>query len=202
LGTGGVEEYEIPYTALGVIIGCQDQAFRLARLQFVAYRKGAYHSDVLPIFMFILRILADYLNEPALAPSSASQAEPIMTALFDCWREPDAGSLTELCLAACDFHTHRCRAKGSLLFEFERSSWKYFPIEILLLFKLRQLIGLSNPVLDHPIMNTTLGKLPEREVSFDEIAHGPDDLIYRVRKRMMEDGYDEDAIPNYEYFRT
>jgi hypothetical protein len=46
-------------------------------------------------------------------------------------------------------------------------------------------------------MNTPLGKLPETEVAFSDIANGPDDLIYRVRQRLMQDGYDEEEIASY-----
>ena len=67
-------------------------------------------------------------------------------------------------------------------------NWARTPIEILLLFKLRQLIGLQNPVLDHPLMNSPLGVLPS------EVVFEPDDIIRRVRDRMREDGYDEMEI--------
>jgi hypothetical protein len=83
-------------------------------------------------------------------------------------------------LAACDEHTWR--------FVDEFNSWSRLPVEILLLFKLRQKLGLSNPALDHPLMNTPLGSLP------DEVPYAPDDLIARVLARMSRDHYDEESI--------
>jgi hypothetical protein len=62
------------------------------------------------------------------------------------------------------------------------------PIEILLVFKLRSLIGLQNPHLEHPIMDTAFGILPP------EIGFQPDLLTARVRARMSQDGYDEAEI--------
>ncbi len=184
----------LPFTALGVVIGCKEEAFRLARMQLLAYRKGYYLTKHhYPIFQFIFRILADYLNEPPHVLEGESLKDPIFNALFALWREPDADALVPVCLAACDFHTHRCKPGDKTHFyEFENGLWTRTPIEILLLFKLRQLLGLQNPQLDHPLMNTPLGVLPE------ETAFEPDDLIKQVRARMMQDGYDEQQI--YEAF--
>jgi len=64
----------------------------------------------------------------------------------------------------------------------------YIPIEILLLFKLRQFLGLQNPALEHPIMNPPFDILPAN------VAFEPDDLIRRVRERMIQDGYDEAQV--------
>lgn len=184
----------LPFTALGVVIGCKEEAFRLARMQLLAYKKGYYlDKRDYPIYQFIFRILADYLNEPPHVLEGEALADPIFNALFALWREPDADALVPVYLAACDFHTHRCKPGDKMHFyEFENGLWERTPIEILLLFKLRQLIGLQNPQLDHPLMNTPLGVLPE------EVAFEPDDLIKRVRARMMQDGYDEQEI--YEAF--
>lgn len=187
----------VPFIALGAVIGCKDEAFRLARLLLLAYRKGRYASvtndlstHYRPALHFIMRLLADYLGEPPHVLQGESLTEPHYRALFDHWREPDVDALVPFCLAACDAHTHR----NNQFDEFRtRSEWKRSPIEILLLFKLRELLGLANPTLDHPLMNTPLGKLPP-EISFDAFTRGPDDLVYRVRQRMMLDGYDEQAI--------
>ena len=176
---------EVPYTALGVVIGCKEQAFRLARMQIAAYQKGYYYDKgEYPIFVFMLRILADYLGEPPLVLEGEPLAEPIFNALFKLWRTEDPNALVDICLAACDYHTRRCRG----YFEFYDGAWTRTPIEILLLFKLRQLLGLQNPQLDHPLMNSPLGVLPE------EVAFEPDDLMKRVHARMAQNRYDEEFI--------
>lgn len=56
------------------------------------------------------------------------------------------------------------------------------------MLKLRQILGLSWPVVEHPLMNETFCILPE------EIPFQPDDLISRVRARMVADWYNEDQI--------
>jgi hypothetical protein len=178
------------FTALGVIIGCRREALRIAQMQLAAIRKNYYYDrNQYPIFQFVLRILASYLGEIPPALEGTAEREPIFQALFDLWRVRDPDILIPFCLAACDFHTHRVKTHGRKeMYEFNNRLWSRTPFEILLLFKLRQMIGLENPQIDHPLMNSPLGVLPP-EVGFE-----PDDLLSRVRERMMADGYDEDKI--------
>ena len=181
------------FIALGFVVGCLEQSSFLARPRIAqrlirdATDETEDIYDVIglkkkyPIFHFMLRLMAEYLDEAPHLPDQTPE-EPIFQELLRLWREPDPQALVPACLAACDFHTHRCWHEDH---EFPMNYWVYIPIEILLLFKLRQLIGLQNPTLDHPIMNTPLGVLPE------EVACEPDDLIRRVRDRMIQDGYNE-----------
>ncbi|MFZ6770966.1 hypothetical protein ACO0LM_28250 [Undibacterium sp. Di26W] len=179
----------VPFTALGLFIGAEDAALRLARLQLLAYAKGFYGDwNYYPIIHFILRILADYLDEPIPTLVGEPLADPIFQRLFAIWRTPDVDELLAVCLAACDFHTHRCQAKGDAIVEFDNGDWTRLPIEILLLFKLRDLSGLTNPQIDHPLMNPVMAALSA------EMRFIPDPLIQQVRARMMQDEYDEQVI--------
>ncbi|MFZ6756312.1 hypothetical protein ACO0K9_03765 [Undibacterium sp. Ji50W] len=179
----------VPFTALGLLIGAEDAALRLARLQLLAYGKGFYTAwHHYPIFHFILRIFADYLDEPIPVLVGEPLAEPIFQKLFAIWRTPDLDELSAVCLAACDYHTHRCHSKGDAIVEFDNGDWNRLPIEILLLFKLRELSGLANPQIDHPLMNPVMAALPP------EMRFIPDPLIQQVRARMMQDEYDEQVI--------
>lgn len=176
-------------TALGLVLGCKEQALTLARMQLTAHRRGFFsHADQLPVCHFMFRLLADFLGEPAPQGSADAVSEPLLDALFAAWRTPDPALLAPLCLAACDIHTARCRPQSRSQLYFDFGELKRTPIEILLLFKLRQALGLDNPVIEHPMMDTALGKLPE-EVPFE-----PDSLLTAVRARMMAEGYDEQAI--------
>ncbi|MFZ6756311.1 hypothetical protein ACO0K9_03760 [Undibacterium sp. Ji50W] len=179
----------VPFTALGLLIGAEDAALRLARLQLLAYGKGFYTAwHHYPIFHFILRIFADYLDEPVPVLVGEPLAEPIFQKLFAIWRSADLDELAAVCLAACDYHTHRCQSKGDEIIEFDNGEWTRLPIEILLLFKLRELSGLANPQIDHPLMNPVMAALPA------EMRFIPDPLIQQVRARMMQDEYDEQVI--------
>lgn len=145
----------------------------------------SFAPDIFHALHFMLRLLADYFGAPPYPLGTKGRSEPIFLALFDVWRHPDPEVLAPACLAALDFHTWRWAHK-----EWGPEFWHYHPIEILLLFRLRKDLGLTNPVLDHPLMNTPLGVLPE-EVPCDPAE---DDLLRRVRARMEQDGFDEAAI--------
>ena len=189
----------LSFTALGFLIGRQDDALQLARLQLVAFRKQ-YHDLVLarPISAFTARILADYLGEPPVIVRGDRQyilkgeipVDPVMQGLFNAWRDPDTDTLLPHCLAACDIHTHQAiTGTYSYRLEFGNGKWTRIPIAVLLVFKLRTLLGLSNPKIDHPLMHSVLGELPS-----SRIASKSDELIESVRARMMQDGYSEQAI--------
>jgi len=96
------------YTALGFVIGLENKASRLARLQLLAYRQGFYaKTEFYPIFHFMMRIVADYLAEYPHAPQGESINEPIFNELYKQWQVPDAGTIAPICLAALDLHTYR-----------------------------------------------------------------------------------------------
>jgi hypothetical protein len=176
--------------ALGIVLGCGEPAFQLARATIrrdCAFLLSLSKSqdaliervNVRPVESFIQMLIANYLDEP-LFPEGVFLEDPILVELLKCWRDPDPEKIKAACLAICDYHTY-----GE---SFNPDTYIYFPIEILLLFKLRQQLGLENPQLDHPIMNTPLGKLPqETSLQFD-------DLFSRVRSRMRRDGFDETVV--------
>ncbi len=186
-----------PVLAIGVITGCHQQAFRLARTMTILHRKGHY-DDVYPIFNFIVRVLADYLGEPPIILNGEPKYEPIHNALFKLWREPEPEALVEICLAACDYHTQRCcireGTESGRSSEFSMEYFIYTPLAVLLMFKLRNMCGLKNPEIDHPLMTAAIGRLPE-EAELNQVEEESDDALFGVRKHMiMKGGYDEEDI--------
>ena len=181
---------DLAYTALGVVLGCEPQATRLVRAQLAAYRKGYYgNAKFYPIYLFILSVLADYVENSAIEVIDEAVQEPILQQLLASWRTPDAGHLAPVCLAALDFHTHRCKHDNlKNFYEFTEGNWTRIPIEIWLIFKLRQRLGLTNPVLDHPMMAGACGVVPP------DVGFRADPLITAVYERMKQDGFDEEAI--------
>lgn len=178
------------YIALGLIAGCEEKAVRFGRMFLEAYRRDFISiRDRFSIFHFILRLFVDWSGEEAPAWEEKPLQEPIMQALFEHWRDVDAENLVPYILAACDYHTHRSQSDNAKeMFEFSIGQWNHFPVEILMLYKLRESIGLTNPMVDHPLMNTPLGKLSP------EAPCQPDELTAAVLARMKQDGFDEDAI--------
>jgi len=181
---------DVGFTTLGLITGAREEALRLARLQIRAYHRQYYFdTESYPIFVLMLRLLADYLAEEPLEIRGEARDEPLCASLFNEWRGKDRDGIAEICLAVGDYHTHRCGLpKRDFYHEFANGTWMRTPIELLLLFKLRMMIGLDYPTLDHPLLNTVLGRLPE------EIGFQPDNLVSQVRARLVLDGYDETAI--------
>jgi hypothetical protein len=181
---------DVPYTALGVVLGCEPQATQLATAQAFAYRKGYYRgTQYYPIHVFLLRVLAEALEGEPIHLEGEALQEPILQHLFEIWKTPDVSLLASACLAALDLHTHRCKqGSAKKFFEFEGANWIRLPIEIWLIFKLRKRMGLLNPTLDHEMMAGPFGVVP-LDMGFR--AEGP---IATVYARMKQDGFSDEAI--------
>lgn len=179
---------DFSYVAFGMALGRETEAVRLAKLSLMAYRKGYYRqAGRYPITHLMMRIMADYLQQAPHMPTGEGANPPICDGLFKLWRAPDEERLVPLCNAVLDLHTDEAIIKEQEELEFA-VQWSFTPVEILLLFKLRESMELKNPTLNHPLMSPPLGVFPhnpERET---------DGLIGRVRDRMAQDGFDEEAI--------
>lgn len=117
--------------------------------------------------LFVLQLIDQSQNKRREKYPSQAYDEPIFEALLKHWCHPDPDAIAPLLLAACDRHTHLSMAKGDSP-ELEREEHWYDPFEILLVLHLRRQLGLANPELDHLIMNTPLGKLPEPAPKFQD----------------------------------
>jgi hypothetical protein len=190
-----------PFVVLAVIAGNQDTALKIAKSFLAATRKD-YYEKIGSAYSahFMMRIMADFLSEPAveikrnplLVNKKELFAEPYWDAVFNVWREQDPEVLRKPLLAACDAFTHHAYIGADDVFrEFSNGSWSRTPLAILLVFKLRVLLGFRNPELDHPLMNSVLGKLPP------DHQFVPDTFIEEVRARMVADGLDEQALYSY-----
>jgi hypothetical protein len=85
--------------------------------------------------------------------------------LLELWQTTDMDALQGAILAACDLHLARSRVSNVYTYEFEDEEYMLHPVEILMLFRLRETVGLINPTLDHPLLTTPVGRLyPIRSV--------------------------------------
>jgi predicted DNA-binding WGR domain protein len=150
--------------------GWTEWAIDLARLSWEAMNTdpGILFNDASNRFgyrrtqHFVLRLIADWQGWP-VGPKvpTCSVDEPVFQALLAQWRTPDVDVLAPLLLAACDRHTHQARYdSGSKCYDLSEDDWWYDPFEIHSVLRLRLRLGLSNPVLDHPLLSTPLGVLP------------------------------------------
>lgn len=111
---------------------------------------------------FTVKLLADWAGQPlpAKLPEHPYPA-PAYDALLACWRNPDPEALVEVLLAVCDWHTHECMYsrsdKGSKDVDFGLDPYMGWPLEVHMVYRLREDLGLPNPSsLDHPLMKTGL----------------------------------------------
>jgi hypothetical protein len=107
--------------------------------------------------------------------------------LLECWRNPDPAVLVEPLLATCDWHTHECMYSQSMRpskqVAFISEPYMGWPIEIHAVFRLRDTLGLPNPLdLDHPLMKTPLATYTPEPWP---VPH--DDLLDRVTARALKD---------------
>lgn len=138
--------------------------------------------------LFVLRLIGDWQGWPERNWPSCAYDEPLFTGLLERWRDEDPAALTPFLLAACDRHTHQARYDSNkAFFDLPWSGMEYVPSEVLAVLRLRSLSGLRNPdasALDHPLMNTQLGRLPE--VSAPCTDHLLEDVLARARQELPE----------------
>jgi hypothetical protein len=137
---------------------------------------------------FVLRLIANWQGWPERAGPKCAFDEPLFNALVDHWRTPNAADIAPLLLAGCDRHTHQARADSKQgFFDLNTHDVEYTPFEVLAVLKLRELHGLPNPSateLDHPLMNTPLGRLPEPTAPYtDELLEG---VLARARQEFPD----------------
>jgi hypothetical protein len=176
--------------ALGMALGCKKEARSMAKALILAHRIELFRdSEFYPASQCVLQIFASYLALPPLMLKGEAAVHPIYKALAAHWRHPDADALAPLMLAACDEHTHRNTRGKPYDYSYDFMVFARTPVEILLIFKLREELGLANPNLDHPLMNTALGQLP-REVT----ALKMDDVMAVAITRARAEGFDEEKV--------
>lgn len=129
---------------------------------------------------FVMRLLADWQGVPNYVkqwPKWASD-EPLFVRLLEIWRTPGAtAELGHLLLVACDRRTHQSSSSTKKHYDLTHIWQWYDPFEIVAVLKLRSLAGLKLPALDHPILDSPLGRIPEPSVPYE------DKLIASVRAR-------------------
>lgn len=187
-------EYAAQMLAVMALLGWRDATVYQGYLAHAALNRNyqlelQYREEHRRAQAFMLRLFADWVGDVSHAWPDYAYDEPIYETLLQYWRTPNPDDLVPCLLAACDRHTHQTQ-KDSLkkFFDFRNVGLTRTPIEILLLFRLREWEGLENPILDHPLMASPFGKLPP-----EQPIPPLDDLMSAVLKRAREDWphYDE-----------
>lgn len=79
-------------------------------------------------------------------------------------------AVTEAIVASCDFHLSRAKEDtDNDTYEFSNPVYAIYPVEILFVFRIRQLLGLKNPDVSHPLLMHPLGKRTDAKSPIDPL---------------------------------
>lgn len=175
--------------AYSLMLGWTEEAIYQGYLTYAAINcefcsTSEYSNEHRRAHVLMLRLFADWRSD-GLSRDWPSWAFDVSAynEILNRWRDPNPGVLAPWLLAACDRHTHEGRYDSSKTsYDFGDYRITRTPIEILFVLRLRELIGLSNPRLNHPLMSAPFDELPEAQPVFR-----PDELMLATLKRARED---------------
>jgi hypothetical protein len=134
--------------------------------------------DLNPVEPFIAKLYARWRKKDIDKELAELPTLPAYEAICNLWHDTDRISLA--LKDACDYHFARNEA-GADAPEFYRSPYRWFPVEILAVLRLRQDEGLENSIPDHPIMKTLFCDLPR------QIFHESDPLLDKIIKKVRSE---------------
>jgi hypothetical protein len=82
-------------------------------------------------------------------PDTGYPRYDVAEGVLQMWNTPDVEMLGEWLVQLCNQHTRLTTSRDFMDFA---GDFSHFPVEVLMLFRLREQRGLSNPQVDHPIM--------------------------------------------------
>lgn len=186
--------------AFSFLLGWTEQAIYQGYLTYAALNcqyqlQISYEQRHRRAHAFMLRLFADWRGDGLSHawPSWGSDV-PVYNGILERWSDPNPEVLTPWLLAACDRHTQESRCDSEkTAHDFADDRLTRTPIEILLIFRLRQLTGLENPVVDHPLMESPFDYLPERQPPF-----APDEMMQGTLRRARGDWPQFDQVTSIE----
>ncbi|EMM4084611.1 hypothetical protein WAC87_002501, partial [Shigella flexneri] len=110
-----------------------------------------------------LSIIHDWLQIPLDLDKLGLPRDPAWGLLVKHWNNPDPVKLQSVLYDACDIHIERIALTEREVyignFEFGSPFEAVHPTEILAVLRLRDMLNLPNPALDHPLMNTPYAQI-------------------------------------------
>jgi hypothetical protein len=172
--------------AISFVIGWIDKGAYQGYLTHLALNRGyqletSYVGHHRRTHAFMLRLFSAFSGDVSHEWPSFARDEPIYEFILEQWDVDDPELLVPWLLSACDRHTHEARPDTEKL-QRDCSNFPQTPLEILLLFRLRSLVGLKNPQLDHPLMASPF----DRPV-VSQPDYIPDELMMGTLNRVRVD---------------
>ena len=163
---------------LELVISAQDQNF---------YRVNAELKYGAQLFM--IQLATEFLKMPQRDWSAHFNGEPLFDEILIHWNDEDDSELKPLLVQLCNRHTHHTRASTSKNnHDFDHLGLYHFPVEVLMVLRLRQWSGLSIPEIKHPLMEAPFDKLPEINRDYS------DELLEKVNARARKDYPDFEKV--------
>jgi len=145
----------------------------------------------------MLRIFADWQGFEGHRFPPYAYDTPLYEGVLEHWRDADPAAVEPWLLALADQYTWESKPPSkSDGPNPDFASEAHFPLAILLILRLRQLMGLENPVLDHPLMAPPWDVLPEPIAPYPD-----DDLITGCLKRARSDWPEFDSVTSLDALR-
>jgi hypothetical protein len=170
---------EIGWVGLAAAVGAIEVAARLAPLLIAATQEGyLISSNSLGMQHWILRLWCkvnglDY-------PNTGYPRYDVAEGVLEMWDTQDTELLGAWLVQLCNLHTRLAAQRDNMDFA---NVFSHFPVEVLLLFRLREQAGLANPEVDHPIMKFPWSRL------WPIAPAEPDELLAGVYQRLeMDEG--------------
>lgn len=138
-----------------------------------------------------MTILNDWLRlPPPNLEKLGLPKDPVWMKYANHWREEDPAKFLSIVNAVCDAHVTRIALTDhefdSKEYEFKSPFEAVYPVEILSVLRLREIHGLVNPIIEHPLMITPYARITELPII--EPLEDPllDPFLAEVRKRDPE----------------
>lgn len=182
-------------------LGWLDRAELLVKEAHSAYGAKRFYdvadSYSQPLYHFLLRICFDWCklkfdgwgvgyHDAVADPYAPGEClgEPVLNELFAHWKDPDLSEMRDALQWLCNYYTHRTASKDGTEFGNDLLHTR-FPALVLALLRLRESLGLTNPVIDHPLMQPHYVYLPSPQPFYtDDLLDG---VIARLRREELPD---------------